>query len=164
MHLHRPRIMMQAYEDTFSDQRMSRSLRACSSLSNLGTPAIRRNARLFTEATIRRALNDGGAMCIGKELRDSTEDMYNDSFSGAGMYPDPKMRNASSPFRFLRTFRAKTGVRHVVAVRHHTRSQVSLAIDDIDSHVTLRHWETETAVVTSPVLDDVTAKFPNHLN
>ena len=104
-------------------------------------------------------------MCIEKALRDSTKDMYNDSFSGAGMHPDPKMRNASGPYRFLGAFRAKTGVRHVVAVRHHNRSQVSISIDDIDSLVALRHWDTvKTAIVASPFLDDVTAKFPNHLN
>ena len=40
-----------------------------------------RNARLYTAATIRRALNDGGAMCIEKELRDSTKDTYSDNFT-----------------------------------------------------------------------------------
>ena len=103
-------------------------------------------------------------MCIEKELRDSTNDMYDDSFSGIGMCSDPKVRNASGPYASFALFARRLAVRHVVAARHRIRSQVPITIDDIDSLVTLRHWDTETAVVASAFLDDVTAKFPNHLN
>ena len=74
-YLKRPRIVMQSYDGTFS---VRRSLKACSSFSKRGAPAILRNARLYTDATIRRALHDGGAMSIEKELRDSTRDLYKD--------------------------------------------------------------------------------------
>ena len=80
------------------------------------------------------------------------------------MYSDPKNAQLQRSVCILRAFRAKTSVRHVVAARHHNRTQVSITIDDIDSLVTLEHWDTETAVVASPFLDDVTAKFSNHLN
>ena len=66
-------------------------------------------------------------------------------------------QNAQSKWsiRFLRALRTKTGVRHIVAVRHHTRSQVSIPIDHIDSHVTLWHRDAEAALITSPLLHDV---------
>ena len=53
-YISRHRIKMQSYDGTFS-------VHACSSRSKRGMPAILRRARLYTEATIRRALNDGGA-------------------------------------------------------------------------------------------------------
>ena len=40
-------------------------------------------------------------MCIEKELRDSTRDMYKD-ISGAGMCPDPKNAQCRRSTRFLR--------------------------------------------------------------
>ena len=106
MCLNRPRIMMQSYEGTVGVRRMSRSLRACSSLSNRRAPALLRNARMYTEATIRRALDDGGAMCTEEELRDSTKDMYSDSFSGVGMYPDPKNAQRQRSFALFARGRA----------------------------------------------------------
>ena len=85
------------------DESQYRSKRAHPSQKR-GVPAILRRARLYTEATIRRALNDGGAMCIEKELRDSTRDMYNDNFNGAGMCPDPKIRKANGPYASFALF------------------------------------------------------------
>ena len=113
---------------------------------------------MYTDATIRRALNDGGAMCIEKELRDSTRDMYTDNLSGAGMCPDPKNGQSQWSIRFLRALRTKMGVRHIVAVCHHSRSQVSIPTDNIDSHLTLWHRDAETAVITSPLLDDAATR------
>ena len=141
-YLSRPRIKMQSYDGTFSVRRTSRSLNACSSLSTRGVPAILPRARLYTEATIRRALNDGGAMCIEK---------------GCVTRPGTCTKTISVEQECVQIqkcakpkLRAKTGVRHTIAVRHHNRSQVSIPIDHIDSHVTLLHGDAEAAVHTPP--------------
>ena len=112
VNLSRPRIKMQSYDGTFSVRRTSRSLNTCSYLSKRGVPAILRNARWYTEATIRRALNDGGVVCIEKKLRDST----NDNFSGAGMCPDQK---CAKPV--VHTLPSRTSHEHGRSA-HHCRS------------------------------------------
>ena len=80
------------------------------------------------------------------------------------MRPEPKNAQSQWSIRFLRALRTKTGVRHIVAVRHHNRSQVSIPINHIDSHVTLWHRDAEAAVITSPFLHHVATMFSNHLN
>ena len=163
MYFDRLRIMMQSYEGTISVRRKSRSLRPCSSSETVERQLFCAVRWLYTEATIRRASNDCGAMCIEKELRDSTKSCTM-TVSLEEERTHTKNAQLQRSVFFLRAFRTKTGVRHVVAARHHNRTQVSTRIDDIDSLVTLGHWDTETAVVASPFLDDVTANFPNHLN
>ena len=103
-------------------------------------------------------------MCIEKELRDSTRNVYKDNFSGAGMCPDPKKRKAKGPHASFALFARRRAFGHIIAVRHHNLSQVSIPIDHIDSHITLRHGDAEAAVLAPPFFNDVATMFSTHLN
>ena len=97
MYFDRPRIMMQSYEGTFSVRRNSRSRRACSSLWNRGAPTVLRSARVVHRSNNPKGVERLWCNVHRKGVARLNQIMYNDSFIGAGMYSDPKMRNSSGP-------------------------------------------------------------------